>query len=222
MIEYARHRRTRNPRPLVLVGIDAFNLLKRVQSEMREPRLEFRYIVEGSIELLCAQSHNLQRWLSAAREALKRDLGGYAAVACVQASANQPCEAIEAVRDGGTHGFASGAGDITVAATRTDGHPVVEGAVASAEARAHAQLASTTRRTDCKSILLSRQAFDHLRAIQGRTQHPRLELRYLVDGAITLLHEDVASHAAWVQQSRQALSAHLSQELQQQPQPVRI
>lgn len=207
---------------MILIGLEAYSRLKRIQSEMREPRLEFRYIVEGSIELLCAQSHTLQRWLGAAREELKRDLGEHSAEACVRQAAQDSRVAVEAANDGGADGLAAGVGDITVVASRTDGHPAIEGAVASAEARAHMRHVSNTRRSDCKSVLLSRQAFDRLRAIQGRTQHPRLELRYLVDGAIALLHEDVAFRAAWVQQSRQALSAHLSQELQQQPQPVRI
>jgi len=221
MIEQARRRRSRSFRPMILIGLEAFGRLRGIQAVMPQPRLDMRYFVEGSIELLGAHPQTLQRWLRAARDELARELGGQTQGGgerlAAQTGGDDYCDATER---GDREVAASGAGGQLAAATGIDGHQAIERAEAAADARTHgAPTAPNARRLDCKSLLLSPQAFERLRAIQGTTRHPRLELRYLVDGAVALLHEDTNSHAAWVQQSRQALAMHLSQ-LQNQPQPL--
>lgn len=183
----------------VLIGLGAFFRLRNVQVVLPQPRMDMRYLVEGSIELLSKEAEVLERWLQAARHELARELENHWPDGC-------------AVVERGT-GSPLGSGH------RTGGHRATEGAGAAVHVRAHgASHAVNTETNGCKSLLLSAEAFQRLRAIQGTTRHPRLELRYLVDGAIALLHQDAASHAEWVRQSRQALATHLAQ-LQQLPVP---
>ncbi|MGM9489656.1 hypothetical protein [Ideonella sp. YS5] len=198
MSEQSGRRKALECRP-VLIGLQAFGHLRGFQAAMPQPRLDMRYLVEGSIELLRAEPEARERWLQAARGELVRELADY--------------------RDGSGAAAARDPGDARVAAGGTGGRTAAEGARTAVHARAHgASRTGSVERNGCKSLLLSAEAFHRLRAIQGTTRQPRLELRYLVDGAVALLHQDVASHAAWVQQARMALSMHLSY-LQQQPVP---
>jgi hypothetical protein len=193
----------------VLIGRQAFNRLRDLQSAMPQPRLDMRYLVEGSIELLRAQPDAQQCWLQAARDELARDLAGHAQGG--QGAASQ--------ESGGVCAAACGTSGLSGAGAGTGGHQAAEGARSSTRTRARgASRAVNAEGNGCKSLLLSTEAFQRLRVIQGTTRHPRLELRYLVDGAVALLHQDVASRAAWVRQSRQALATHLAQ-LQQLPVP---
>lgn len=193
----------------VLIGWQAFYRLRDLQSAMPQPRLDMRYLVEGSIELLRAQPGAQQRWLQAARDELARDL----------ASHEQGGQGAAAQDSGGVCAAACRTSGLSGAGAGTGGRQAAEGVRASARARARgASREASVEGNGCKSLLLSAEAFQRLRAIQGTTRHPRLELRYLVDGAIALLHQDVASHAEWVRQSRQALATHLAQ-LQQLPVP---
>ncbi len=68
----------------------------------------------------------------------------------------------------------------------------------------------------CKSLLLGEDAFTALKLLQNGTHSPRLEMRYLVEGAITFVHERASIQAAWVQAARQMLQTHLAV-LEQQP-----
>lgn len=96
-------------------------------------------------------------------------------------------------------------------ASGTGEEHLAEGTKAQAVVRAHgAQAADARAQPGCKSLLIGLQAFRRLKAIQDITHHPRLELRYLIDGAIALLDQEQDLHTKWVQHSRQALLAHLS------------
>jgi hypothetical protein len=191
MIDHESHSQTAC-RP-VLIGLEAFRRLRGIQISMPQPRLDMRYLVEGSIELLHGHPAALQHWLWAARNELARDLR-------------------ERANHGGGGATTQEPGSFIAADRGTGGDSAVEGVQASACTRVRgARRARDTERTNCKSLLLACEAFQRLRAVQGTTRNPRLELVYLVDGAVALLHQDTASHAAWVRQSRQALATHLVQ-----------
>jgi hypothetical protein len=177
----------------VLIGIEAFRRLRGIQISMPQPRLDMRYLVEGSIDLLHAQPGAMQRWLKAARDELARDLRERADRDGGDAVTQEP---------GSARATGQGTGDQLGA----------EGAEVHTFARVRgARRAWNAERSNCKSLLLAHEVFQRLRAVQGTTRNPRLELIYLVDGAVALLHQDQASHAAWVRQSRQALASHLVQ-----------
>lgn len=59
-------------------------------------------------------------------------------------------------------------------------------------------------------ILVGHAAFAWLRKLQERAPGPRIDLRYLVEGALGLLQEHQALHDRWLQHSRQALVSHVS------------
>ena len=61
---------------------------------------------------------------------------------------------------------------------------------------------------DCKSVLVSNQAFDWLREFQAGT-NPRLELRYLLEAAVDLVRAQPALAAQLERQARDHLRRHL-------------
>jgi hypothetical protein len=88
--------------------------------------------------------------------------------------------------------------------------PGATGEGAEPTARAHgAALPAVERRLDCRSLRLSEHGFDWLKGIQGTTRDPRLEMRWLIEGALTLLIASPHLHPQWVTCSRDALQAHL-------------
>lgn len=86
--------------------------------------------------------------------------------------------------------------------------------------RAHgAPAGANAKHPDCRSLLVGLVAFERLKAIQGNTREPRLEMRYLVEGAIALLTGDVTRHGDWIRQSRHALQGHLTHLLSMNEEP---
>jgi hypothetical protein len=80
---------------------------------------------------------------------------------------------------------------------------------------AHARNQETSSRDrahnpNCKSLLIGEDAFTALKLLQTTTHSPRLEMRYLVEGAIALVHERDSLQAAWVQAARKVLHSHLT------------
>lgn len=61
---------------------------------------------------------------------------------------------------------------------------------------------------DCKSVLVSNEAFDWLREFQACT-NPRLELRYLLEAAVDLVRTQPALAAQLERQARDRLKRHL-------------
>ncbi len=79
---------------------------------------------------------------------------------------------------------------------------------------AHARNQETSSRgahnPGCKSLLIGEDAFTALKLLQTTTHSPRLEMRYLVEGAIALVLDRRSIQAAWVQAARQVLQSHLT------------
>lgn len=97
---------------------------------------------------------------------------------------------------------------------------ITEGAASDA-ARTHgAPVGEAHKHPDCKSLLIGIAAFEQLKAIQGTTRDPRLEMRSLVEGAISLLTNDETKRGNWVHQSRQALQNHLAHLLLKEPEEL--
>lgn len=59
-------------------------------------------------------------------------------------------------------------------------------------------------------LLVGTASFAWLRRLQERAPGPRIDLRYLVEGAIALLQDGDALHAEWLDHSRKALVAHVA------------
>jgi hypothetical protein len=70
---------------------------------------------------------------------------------------------------------------------------------------------------DCRSLHVQAEAFDWLQGVQGTTHDPRLELRWLVDGALALVQQRRDLHPQWVTHARKALHTHLAQLQSSQP-----
>jgi hypothetical protein len=62
----------------------------------------------------------------------------------------------------------------------------------------------------CKSLLIGEDAFAALKLFQNRTRSPRLEMRYLVEGAIAVVRESAPLQPHWVRTARRVLHVHLS------------
>ena len=61
---------------------------------------------------------------------------------------------------------------------------------------------------DCRSVLVSHEAFDWLREFQAGT-NPRLELRYLLEAAVDLVRAQPALATQLERQARDRLKRHL-------------
>jgi hypothetical protein len=59
-------------------------------------------------------------------------------------------------------------------------------------------------------LQISEATFQWLKGVQGTTRDPRIEIRYLVEGAVTLLTQQAAVPDAVVRHARRALQAHLA------------
>jgi hypothetical protein len=102
------------------------------------------------------------------------------------------------------------------------GPAVAEGAQARTPAPPLAHVRNAGRIEDCKALQVGEEAFLGLKRVQGTTRDPRLEMRYLVEGAVVLLQQRADLLPRVVGQARQALSGHLAQ-LQTQPvEPIRM
>lgn len=192
----------------LLIGLEAFNALRGVQASAPTPRLDLRYLVEGSIELLGSDHTLFQRWLHASRVALARQLSqdGKAGEGA------QGSEGTGAALSARAEGCATDAITQVTALTQTEWNLRNVG-----NDRAPGRLRPRNApRPDCRSLLIGELAFQRLKLVQGTTRDPRLEMRSLVEGAVALLGQETDLHAAWVTQSRQALSRHLEQ-LRQHP-----
>jgi hypothetical protein len=67
------------------------------------------------------------------------------------------------------------------------------------------------RHDDCKALQISEPAFQWLKGKQGTTRDPRLDMRYLVEGALALLITHPEHLPQVVGLARRALSAHLAE-----------
>lgn len=61
---------------------------------------------------------------------------------------------------------------------------------------------------DCRSVLVSNEAFDWLREFQAGT-NPRLELRYLLEAAVDLVRAQPVLATQLERQARDRLKRHL-------------
>lgn len=73
-----------------------------------------------------------------------------------------------------------------------------------------------SRHDDCKALQVAETAFQWLKGMQGTTRDPRLDMRYLVEGAMALLHKHPEYLPTVVGLARRSLIEHLV-ELQTQP-----
>jgi hypothetical protein len=62
----------------------------------------------------------------------------------------------------------------------------------------------------CRSLLVGDDAFAALKLTQKRTHSPRLDMRYLIEGALALIRERACLQPSWVHAARKVLRTHLA------------
>lgn len=67
-----------------------------------------------------------------------------------------------------------------------------------------------SQRTAARVLLVGTFYFAWLRRLQERAPGPRIDLRYLVEGAITLIQSDESAETSWMALSREALVRHVT------------
>lgn len=175
----------------VVLGQQPFDDLRRVQVSVSTPRLDLRYILEGAITLLDLAPCVRLPWVVASRQVLGQHVRGTTL----------------------DDGFRSGAGMAS---------PGDAEGVARVAAQTHGEPQPTSvRHADARSLRIGEACFVQLKAIQATTHDPRLEMRFLIDGAVALLMSRADLHGDWLWQSRQALLVHLLA-LQHQPIPSQV
>lgn len=71
-------------------------------------------------------------------------------------------------------------------------------------------IGNDTPRAAPRVLLVGNVCFSWLRRLQERAPAPRVDLRYLVEGAITMLQGNEQMHSSWMAHSRDALVAHVA------------
>lgn len=95
-----------------------------------------------------------------------------------------------------------------VDASITGYHPVSVAPDSATSADAKAE----RRATRGRELLMAQQEFQWLKDYQVRSPAPRMDMRYHLEGAVSLLGSSIALREQWLQASRQALLDHLQQD----------
>ncbi|OYV02271.1 MAG: hypothetical protein CFE45_01055 [Burkholderiales bacterium PBB5] len=80
-----------------------------------------------------------------------------------------------------------------------------------AKARTSGQPAGHNRHDDCRALQIGEPAFQWLKGKQGTTRDPRLDMRYLVEGVLTLLSAHPELLPQVVSLARRSLRVHLAE-----------
>lgn len=206
------------PSPLdhrvVLLGLHAFLWLKTLQAHAPTPRMDLRYLVDGTLAVLQVRPSLQPAWLSAARAALFEHLARF------------PREGVAGRVDqsGGEGGHDGAAAAVRMPAMDQAPRPVRsepgtvhstsvdEGAHADdARARTVGQRGVTSAQDPCKALHLSLPMHAWLKGVQGTTHDPRLEFRFLIEGALALMRQERHWLPLVVVAARAALAEHLLQ-----------
>lgn len=177
-------RLTASSHRVLLIGVPAFNWLRLLQERSPGPRIDMRYFIEGAVELLRADDSLAEDWMRLSHQALVDHVAGRGAAARdmkTRTSRPQPAQ--------------EGTGRLTLA----DG----------AQARTSRGPLNPGHHDDCKALQVGEDAFQWLKAAQGTTRDPRLDMRYLVEGALALLHERRLLLPLVLGHARRSLREHL-------------
>jgi hypothetical protein len=154
--------------------------------------MDLRYWIEGMLERLRSKPKLHEAWQIAGRAALK---GHLEAVGRGVAKGNLDVVTSDGEQDGGRHEVGVGTG----------GEQAAEGAHARKTERT-----SDAKHDERKALQIGDDCFQWLKRIQDSTQ-PRLEMRYLLEGATALLKDQPEHLPAVVSSARHALAKHMVQ-----------
>jgi hypothetical protein len=188
----------RGPR-VIVVGASAFRWLKALQGRAPAPRVDMRYLLEGTVAVLQARPDVRQSWLQRSLDAMYQHL----AVRRQQ----------EAMGDTGRGMTATGSRQGRSAAASDEGtgrNAAFEGAAARTQGTPYTTGHREMRNEDCKALQIGEARFQWLKGVQGTTRDPRIELRYLVEGALALLQQEDGLLPGVVENARHALAEHLA------------
>jgi hypothetical protein len=168
---------------VLLIGVSAFNWLRMLQERSPGPRIDMRYFIEGAVDLLRDDNSLTDEWMSLSRQALVDHVAGRGTTVRPRTGRLSPADG------------------------RTGRHALADGA----QARTSRGPANPAHHEDCKALQVGEGAFQWLKAAQGTTRDPRLDIRYLVEGALSLLHERSALLPLVLARARRSLREHLAQ-----------
>lgn len=80
-----------------------------------------------------------------------------------------------------------------------------------AQARTSGSTVNLAHHEDCKALQVGECAFQWLKTVQGTTRDPRLDMRYLVEGALALFHGRAEFLPLVLRHARRGLRDHLAQ-----------
>ena len=201
--------RTTDPTRVVLMDKATFDWLRRLQDKTPAPRLEMRYWIEGLLRLMQGNRPLQVRWLMASRRALSEhtrlqalddsDAPDLASLdSFEQATRPGQLDQAEASRTAAPRWHSEGAAHHVAA--RTSGHPRQPAAL---------------RNPDCRALHVGESAYLWLKGVQDTTHDPRIDFRFLLQGAFALVRTDGALVADVISAARGALLEHLARSNQQ-------
>lgn len=200
------HEATQRQGRVVLIGVAAFHRLKDLQLLLPAPRLDFRYVVDGLAAVVRQQPQEaMGRKEEQACQGLQADWleeAQRAMFTCLASRVGQAWPVFaRGDRDSTSDSIAKGTGSRLQAA---------EGAPARNQER-HTERAVGRRQADCRALQISEATFQWLKGVQRTTSQPRIELRFLVEGALALVQERPTLLEAVTGHARAALATHLAE-----------
>lgn len=202
--------RSTDPTRVVLMDKATFDWLRRLQDKTPAPRLEMRYWVEGLLRLMQANRPLQVHWLTASRHALSE----HARMQALDAGDPPDLSSLDSLEQATRPGLL----DLADASFTAAPHGRGEGGAHHGAARTsgHPSQPAPMRNPDCRALHVSESAFLWLKGVQDTTHDPRIDFRFLLQGAFALVRTDGALVADVISAARGALLEHLAR-LNQQP-----
>lgn len=201
--------RSADPTRVVLMDKATFDWLRRLQDRTPAPRLEMRYWVEGLLRLMQANRPLQVRWLMASRRALSE----HARRQALDDSDAPDLSSLDSFEQATRPGLLDPADASCTAAPHGRGEGVAhQGATRTS---GHSRQPAPMRNPDCRALHVGENAFLWLKGVQDTTHDPRIDFRFLLQGAFALVRTDGALVADVISAARAALMEHLARSNQQ-------
>ncbi|MCW5632766.1 MAG: hypothetical protein KIT17_05455 [Rubrivivax sp.] len=193
---------------VVLVDKATFDWLRRLQDKTPAPRLEMRYWVEGLLRLMQANRPLQVRWLMASRCALSQ----HARLQAFDDGDTPDLSSLDSLEQATRPGLLDQSDASWTAAPHGRGEGVVHNGAA--RTSGYPRQSAPMRNPDCRALHVGESAFLWLKGVQDTTHDPRIDFRFLLQGAFALLRTDGALVADVISAARAALMEHLARSSQ--------
>ncbi|MFT3819891.1 MAG: hypothetical protein QM750_20135 [Rubrivivax sp.] len=165
----------------MLISVSTFEWLRNLQVRSPQPRIDMRYLIDGTLAVVAQTDELRSAWQAAGRQALLAHLAHHD-------TTNSGVRAQPAADGAAPHQGSEGA-----------------------QARISGAASREGRHEGCRALQISVSAYRRLRDMQQQTHEPRLDFRFLMTGAheFLALHPELLPDV--IARARLALRDHLTE-----------